>query len=911
MSLNERVCPVCGKPFAGQKEDGSTDNAFACTVCGHCNAMYHDDCWKELKRCVVSGCRCTRQEMLMASASLPDRIACPSCKEENPYIASLCSKCETPLEDRFVGEIFTSYAGWQARTDKELCLKADKHWESATRHLYNGDFEYWLRFKGCGELADKAREIRLNNKQRSIGVEKFLEASGYVDKPVLQLSKQSLIVECASDEMDTVIDLSNGGRGYLYGTLKADVDWIIAQPQEFAGNKQRIMLTIDMTALSEDSQTGHITFDTVGGQKTVEVTANRIAISAAVTCFREGNFLKARSLGRKLLDSHILEADAAVLCAACCLKEENYIGAVSDLRRLSGHCKNIPGDLASLVYRWLKENPPQASNLEKDSIYAALVGVADDSIKDDLHKDMARIRLDKLAITVDSGSGSGTLWQSEADSVHDIKAALKETAELDPSLAEEARDIGKRLKSSRSGLGLSGRIAIACLFLVALLGVFYYIQEVKKIDINGLLSGTNHAVDLVNDDFSYDVDELYIGFQNAEYDDIARTKYDAALIGLAEKASDTHSYSTADKFVRRAVKAVGESKYAKETVASRMYNWAVKLQKQDLNGEAYIRSRQGADLNPNDLRLQELSEQLSGGSERYYELFNYVDKLFATGPADSHDWKGGMGIKFLDTLKKMGVEVYKARLCCVYADFDGDGQRDLLLAGCNDPLASESLFDEMTLSAVPVSGKGRQKAQAEARKTLDKASKLTSQFAVYRWRGRVMDKCFSKNLTGTPHLVGIDCARMIGGGHDDALIVWNSMQDPDKLRSFLLGNLGGKFVVMVCKDTTHIDLDDENGDGLYELWISRVVANSSEPAQAVLLPYPYTWNGRELREAQGDFHEFYIQLRKSLDSQIQGNPYPPNSRFYDAYKADREKAKEILQERIKNVSVSSKPKPGQ
>ena len=419
MSLSERVCPVCGKPFAKQNEDGSSGNALGCTLCGQCGYLYHDECWDKIERCAVFGCRCTHSESVSKTLSLPTTVKCQACGNDNPYKASLCSKCGKPLEARFVGKIFSSNSvkHWQASTDKELILKADKDWNSSVRCLYNGDFEYWLENNGYEELAQKAKEARQANRQRSVGLEVFLESSGYVSKPILNLSTNSLTVECADDEVDTIINISNVGRGYLYGTLRADVDWIIAQPQEFASNNQRIMLTLDMTALGGNSGEGKIVFKTSGGESTVTVKASRIAVSTAISLYRDGNYLKARALGRKLLDNRVSIADASVLCAACCLHEENYIGAVSDLRRLSGKCKTLPGDIASQVYAWLKDDPAQAVTLEKGAIYEAIAEVADEELKKDLRKDLARVIIDRASMSVDSGSGSASLWNSGKEAV--------------------------------------------------------------------------------------------------------------------------------------------------------------------------------------------------------------------------------------------------------------------------------------------------------------------------------------------------------------------------------------------------------------------------------------------------------------------------------------------------------------
>ncbi len=882
MSLAERVCPVCGKPFAKQNEDGSSGNALGCTLCGQCGYLYHDECWDKIERCAVFGCRCTHSESVSKTLSLPTTVKCQACGNDNPYRASLCSKCGEPLEARFVGKIFSSNSvkHWQASTDKELILKADKDWNSSVRYLYNGDFEYWLKNNGYEELAQKAKEARQSNRQRSVGLEVFLESSGYVSKPILNLSTNSLTVECADDEVDTIINISNMGRGYLYGTLRADVDWIIAQPQEFASNNQRIMLTLDMTALGGNSGEGKIVFKTSGGESTVTVKASRIAVSTAISLYRDGNYLKARALGRKLLDNRISIADASVLCAACCLHEENYIGAVSDLRRLSGKCKNLPGDIASQVYAWLKDDPAQAVTLEKGAIYEAIAEVADEDLKKDLRKDLARVIIDRASMSVDSGSGSASLWNSGKEAAKSIKETLKQAENLDPELAKEVSDVRKRLRSGKSAFSLFG--CFVCLIALALVvGSLFYIQNHKKIDLLSL--GQGRTADLINGDFSSESNQLRIEFQNSPSDVNIRAKYAASLLGLAEEAAASHVYSAADSYTRQALDISKTDAYSAGIVQARMLNWAKELQNKQLEGEAYIRCRQALELGPN-AELEDMSQKLAISWNDYYEVFSIVNSLFYSGsiyvsPEAAYQ-------KAAQKLSSLGVYMYKTRVGCIYVDMTGNGQRDLLVAGSDDP-ASELV-----------------NSLEESKNALSKAS-LTGSFTVYSWKGAIFSEVYTKKVKGFPHLVSIQCANVSSQSKEEALLVWNLLDNPDILQGIIVGCIDKKFLTTERGGNIHFDVADHDNNGRSEIWISSAVANSTDPGNVVYVPSPYSWNSDGFVPALGDFSSFYTKISQSLDEQIKNNPYPEGSDLRRLYRLDRQKAKDWIKKQISKKELSS------
>ncbi|MGM9998641.1 MAG: hypothetical protein ACI38Q_04525 [Candidatus Bruticola sp.] len=895
MSLSERVCPVCGMPFAGQNEDGSSGNAAECTLCSQCGFLYHDECWDGIERCAVFGCRCTHAESASMSLELPDTTKCPSCGETNPYRASLCLKCGQPLEGRTVGKVFSSNSvrnKWQANDAKELILKADQDWNASVRYLYNGDFEYWLENNGYKELAQKAKQARTANRQRSVGLEVFLESTGFVEKPVLNLSSESFVIECADDEIDKAIDLTNIGRGYLYGTLQANVDWIIAQPQEFASNNQRILLTLDMTALEGNSGEGQILFKTSGGDKTVTVRANRIAVSTAIKLFRDGNFLKARAIGRKLLESRISVADASILCAACCLCEENYIGAVSDLRQLSGKCKSLPSDIVSQVYEWLKSDPPQAVTLEKDSIYEAIAEVADESVKKELNKDLARVFIDRASMSVETGSGSGSLWSSGQQASKNIKAALKQAETLDPELAKEASDVRRRLRSSKPTISLSGCLVMTILLVCLAIGGVFYLQSVKKIDIVSF--GQGKSADLIGGDFRAENADLRAEFQNSPSDDNVRAKYAASLLGLAREAESSHVYSVADGYTAQALEVAKGSAYALEVTQSRMLNWVKELKENQMAGEAYIRCRQALSLGANS-ELEAISLELAPSWDKYYSVFEAVNGAFSCGSVvlSSSDESSR---KFVQTISSFGVYFYKARVDCAYIDMTGDGLRDLIVAGCDD------LNSEVVVGA----------DEEKDKQTANSASlrNLSGSFAVYSWNKVILNQVFSQKVKGFGHLVSLTCANVTSQSKEEVIMVWNALVNPDYLNAVVVSHADKDFTCTSRAGNINFDVADHDNNGRFEIWISSVLANSTDLGNAVYVPVPYTLGDKGLVKASGNFNSLYTKIIKSLDEQIKSNPYPKDSDMHRLYRLDRQKAKDWLQERMDTKTSSAAAESG-
>ena len=871
MSLSERVCPVCGQSFAQQNTDGGIDNAGNCIICCRCSFVYHDECMDKLSRCAVFGCRCSKTESASPNVEQAASVKCQSCKEEQPASAAVCSKCGSLIHADPVPEVFSSCDGWQADSAEELCTKAAESWKSSLKHLYNGDFECWLEKKGCKELADKAKEIRAHEKQKSVGLEKFLIASGYIKPPVLKCSVKNISVEGASNEIDVAVDISNVGPGYLYGNVTGDVDWLIVQPQEFAGNRNRITVTVDMTALPDGRGEGRLLFDTAGGKETVTVNAHQISIKSALELYKSGSFFQARTLCRRLIDNHASMADACVLSAVCCLEEENSVGAISDLRLLSGVCADNPQEVAEKLFNWIKNGKTETSSIDKEEVFAALEPVAGGTFKEELNKLFARTRVDRASMTAASGKGS-SLW-GDGSAQEELEKELKEAAALDPELAKEISGIKKKLHSGPGG-GLKMIFLICLLAVCAIVYALMYAQQVKKIDIFSFRFGVDlRSLDLVHYDYSADCDKLRVEFQNSAFDEATCSKYTSALLGLAQKACERGCLSVADSYMNRALAVVEVSPYAREIFAERVLIWAQDLKKKGLEGEAYIRARQAMTLWSSNPELEALTKSLESTQGHYYQIFRIVNNYFVSAPMDNPLSNESLAA-FSDELSQLGGKpVYKGRICGAYTDLDGDGIRDFLLVGSNK--SSYELIGDAW-----------------------KDSGAVNEYVIYKWQGVLLTKVKESVLPSHLELADVMCGNVSGSAVDDVLLSFTNLKDGG-FYSVFVGFDKGNYVEAVYPGVHTVRIANIDDNGFAEILASKKVADSTDPDKAVYLTLLKTWRKPDtFSDAVGSFVKQYDMDIKALEDQMSSNPYAPESPDYKAYSADRRKAIDILKKLI-------------
>ena len=198
------------------------------------------------------------------------------------------------------------------------------------------------------------------------------------------------------------------------------------------------------------------------------MTARRLSIAAVRRCTGRQTS-KARVLCRKLLDVQAAHADAVVLLTACYLKEENPTAAVQALRNLSGACQELPSDLIEFVFRWLSQNDPAASGLERVEIYEALIPCAEGPLGNELRRALGQVAMERARLATEAFQENNTsLWQGRTATTQDVIELLQIAAAYDPTLAEEAAGLQKQLRRKVS----RGKMAFnltAVLVLIAVL----------------------------------------------------------------------------------------------------------------------------------------------------------------------------------------------------------------------------------------------------------------------------------------------------------------------------------------------------------------------------------------------------------------------------------------------------------
>lgn len=172
-------------------------------------------------------------------------------------------------------------SGHLVRNLAELAWAGDKFPEECAKKLYAGEIERWLNAVGEGELARRAGQIRAQFPSRAAGLETFLEATGLLAKPQLELSAQSLDFGSLGPQKKKSLDVRiwNRGRGHLFGRVR-NSGGPLAVPGAFEGNKAAISVVFDAFRLAPGRYDGEIELDSSGGRAVVAWTARVRGLSA-------------------------------------------------------------------------------------------------------------------------------------------------------------------------------------------------------------------------------------------------------------------------------------------------------------------------------------------------------------------------------------------------------------------------------------------------------------------------------------------------------------------------------------------------------------------------------------------------------------------------------------------------------
>ena len=840
MAEISRLCPACAKPLEGQARRAA---------CLRCQNFYHQECWEGLTRCLAFGCVGTPEEALQDLGEPVQAKPCPSCKSENPANVALCLSCGADIFEKPPRAVFTSFAGWQAATPEDLVLELDRHWENAIQHLYNGDLEFWFSENGRPDLAEAARTARRNQEQRSVGLESFLLATNLVDPPQMEVVPATLELEGPGPTLTTALEIRNQGRGYLSGILQAEAPWLTLEPTEFAGNRTRIAVTADLGSLPDSSVPGVIRIQAPAQSLEVHVTARRLSIAGGVELYRDGQTSKARVLCRKLIDVQAAHADAAVLLAACYLKEENPTAAVQALRNLSGACQELPSDLIEVVFRWLGQNDPAASGLERVEIYEALIPCAEGRLANEVRRALGQVAMERARLAAEAFRDNNTsLWQGRTATTQDVIELLQIAAAYDPMLAEEAAGLQKQLRRKVSRGKMAFNMTVVLVLIAVLvaassswLWTWKHSRELQQSAVQALQTGNFEKA--IHD---YRI-LLNSNVDNLDY----RSNLVQALI-MQSRAAEEGGDSPRS---RAALKQAGDlcigRPQMQQAAAAMLLDWAKNLETKGQSGEARVRLEMAARLDKQNSEVQTSLRRLASDTDLYWKVYQVVEGPLGKHPVGDYKNMGTVAASVRELVAR-GMVPYESKLMVALADVTGDGIKELLVAG-----------------------------------THKKDPKPEGRYAIYRVNKSRLDPLCTGVVRKTPLLVNLQAWDLSGTKRFDAVMTWRPDSNENFFHTMLLAFKEGRVLEEVVPSEMLVDVADRNRDGRAEVWMPELVADSTGPLERVLFYRPFLWNAPGFEKATGDFSQHYRDYKEALEFQIEENPYPPADPRYEKFRQDR------------------------
>lgn len=174
---------------------------------------------------------------------------------------------------------FNFRSGASARSVAELAQHAERYWQDGIQHLYQGDFERWLRAQGQTALADAAAHLRQNALvDRNAGLEDFLhQLNPQLPSPTLQASVSQLALGAVErgGKSSATVDVTNTTRGYLYGVVQSLAPWLKVTPTRLsvmAGATQTLLVEINTATLAMGAvKTNGLEIQSNGGSLLIDV----------------------------------------------------------------------------------------------------------------------------------------------------------------------------------------------------------------------------------------------------------------------------------------------------------------------------------------------------------------------------------------------------------------------------------------------------------------------------------------------------------------------------------------------------------------------------------------------------------------------------------------------------------------
>lgn len=181
---------------------------------------------------------------------------------------------------------------------EELVVLCDRNWDEAKDYLYlpRRPFSAFLQdlsqetkdYK-YRDLAMRANQIVRDNKDRDIGLEKFLQATKLVEDPLPDIHPE-LVLDSSLSEAHASLKISNLGRGYLYGSLKASKGQLDLEQTEFGVYSKKsidIEIKLSATASRASKKVGEITIYTNAKERNSQITV-KVSLGGPAPTDRQG-----------------------------------------------------------------------------------------------------------------------------------------------------------------------------------------------------------------------------------------------------------------------------------------------------------------------------------------------------------------------------------------------------------------------------------------------------------------------------------------------------------------------------------------------------------------------------------------------------------------------------------------------
>ena len=178
--------------------------------------------------------------------------------EECEHLTRLLSGKVAPVEQKAVRPFeFRASNAWglnrRGKTVQEVARYLEQHPDQGLQDLRSGALEQWFAENGEDRLAALAHEIALRPQPSTrVAIETFLVRSGLVRPPTICVRPRWINAGhmVVGETAKVSVHIGKGrGRGYLFGTLETNNQWIKVSPTSFEGSVNAV-ITIDSSGLN-------------------------------------------------------------------------------------------------------------------------------------------------------------------------------------------------------------------------------------------------------------------------------------------------------------------------------------------------------------------------------------------------------------------------------------------------------------------------------------------------------------------------------------------------------------------------------------------------------------------------------------------------------------------------------------